>query len=123
MRYLKQNQLHGGADLLIVPCDMPLLPTDLVARLYASRLLHDSGEERAVVAHDGHRVQPLCALLPWSAKSHLESFLAAGQRKALDWVEYIDALIADFSDDPAKFININTQENARRISDKIKEHV
>jgi molybdopterin-guanine dinucleotide biosynthesis protein A len=123
MRYLEQNQHHGSADLLTVPCDMPLLPSDLVKRLYATRMLHDSGEERVVVAHDGHRVQPLCALLSLSAKSRLESFLATGQRKVLDWVEHIDALIADFSDDPEKFININTQENARRFSDKIKNHV
>jgi molybdenum cofactor guanylyltransferase len=119
MRYLEQNQ--SFADLVTVPCDMPFLPSDWVARLYASRLPHNNDQERAVVAYDGHRVQPLCTLLPWSMKSRLESFIAAGHRKAMDWVQCIDALVADFSDDTAKFININTQEDLLAISETISE--
>jgi molybdopterin-guanine dinucleotide biosynthesis protein A len=109
--HLEHNHLCDNSDLLTLPCDMPLLPGDLVARFSQTRRQHDH-LERVVVAHDGNRLQPLCMLLPKSAKKPLEEFLNSGQRKALDWIRYCDALIADFSDETENFININTQAEA-----------
>lgn len=108
--YLEHNHLIDNSELLTVPCDMPLLPHDLVARFSQTR--RQDQPERVVVAHDGNRLQPLCMLLPKNAKRLLEAFLNAGQRKALDWIRHCDAMVADFSDETDHFININTQAEA-----------
>jgi len=46
--------------ILVVPCDMPFLPADLVRRLMAALMTH--GGELAVARGAG-RVQPLCILM------------------------------------------------------------
>lgn len=109
MEYLKKKASILRGDLLTVPCDMPLLPTDLVARFYKTRSGCDM--DRAVIAYDGHRIQPLCSLLPLSAQSSLDTFISAGNCRAMDWMHSIDALIADFSSDSGKFINVNTPDD------------
>jgi molybdopterin-guanine dinucleotide biosynthesis protein A len=115
--HLEQNHLVDTSDLLIIPCDMPLLPSDLVARFSQARR-QQNHLERVVVAHDGNRLQPLVMLLPKSTKNLLEEFLSSGQRKAMDWLRYCDALIADFSDESENFININTQADATAVEEK-----
>jgi molybdenum cofactor guanylyltransferase len=122
--YLEQIQPEQSGDLLTVPCDMPLLPKDLVTRFYQHRSSQlQSHKKRVVVAHDGNRLQPLCTLLPWSAKNQLEKFFNSGQRKALDWLQYAGALIADFSDEAANFININTPADVNILSKNLRNHV
>jgi len=119
MCYLDQQRRCGDlppSDLLVVPCDMPFLPGDLVNRFYAARSRFNGGAERAVVAHDGARLQPLCVLLPWSTKPLLENFLQTGQRKALSWIRHIEALTADFSEEVAMFTNVNTLEDIQLIT-------
>lgn len=126
MDYLLQNRLVATGDLLTVPCDMPLLPADLAYRLHKRRSQNNNARlsaDRIVVAHDGHRLQPLCALLPLSAKSRLEEFVNAGHRKVLDWIQYCDALTADFSGEAAKFVNINTPHDVMLLTDKPNNHV
>ncbi|MCG6971446.1 MAG: molybdenum cofactor guanylyltransferase [Gammaproteobacteria bacterium] len=120
--YLEQNGHIGSGDLLTVPCDMPLLPNDLAARFYQRRSQSHCQEKCVVVAHDGIRLQPLCAMLPWSIKSQLEAFLNTGQCKVSDWIQYSDALIADFSAEADKFVNINTQADVAMVSAKLKNH-
>lgn len=107
MEWLQQQQLDCQ-DIVTVPCDMPLLPLDLVTRLYLARNTDRVGAQRVVVAHDGQRLQPLCSLLPMSARPKLQEFLDSGHRKVSLWVEFSDALIADFSDVGECFSNINT---------------
>jgi molybdopterin-guanine dinucleotide biosynthesis protein A len=56
-------------------------------------------------------------------KDRLEQFLASGHRKALDWIQYTDAMITDFSGDAATFANINTEDDAQSITASINNHV
>ncbi len=121
--------------LLSLPCDTPLLPTDLVARL-AAALVHGptGGAEGAggaggakgvdgakgvggdlAVAWDGERLQPLHALLSSSLLPDLRHYLAAGERRLDAWQARHHPAIADFSDCPRVFLNLNAVEEVRRL--------
>lgn len=88
-----------------VPCDSPLLPTDLVARLFDA--LERDGAEISV-AHDGNRIQPVFSLLRRSLIDSLLNFLREGERKIDRWYARHTIALADFSDQPDTFLNINT---------------
>jgi molybdopterin-guanine dinucleotide biosynthesis protein A len=120
MEYLDTWSTHAvkPVDLLILPCDMPLLPADLTVRLYNTR----SGVTslQAVAVHDGDRLQPLCCLLPLEYKSNLKAFLDTGNRKVMQWLQSINALEADFSDQKSKFVNINSHEDLTLLATALK---
>lgn len=90
----------------VVPCDVPLLPVDLVARL--RRALRDGPGEIAVAA-DGHRMQTLCALLRRDLRASLERALAAGERRVDRWYAGHRTLAVDLSDCPGAFANVNSR--------------
>ena len=115
------NKYSNDIDLLILPCDMPLLPSDLTARLYENR--EGTNKHQAVIVNDGVRLQPLCCLLPLSLKQPLKAFLDAGNRKVMDWLQTIDVLTADFSDEKSKFININTEEDLLMVTSMLNSNV
>lgn len=98
--------------IVTVPCDGPLLASDLVYRLYTSLNVNNAD---IAVAHDGNRMQPVYALMSTSLLPSLELFLEAGHRKIDQW--YADHVIAlaDFSDIPDTFRNINTPEDRSRL--------
>ena len=98
--------------ILTLPCDGPLVPQDYAVRLMDS--LETSGSEIAV-AHDGNRMQPVHALLPTVLISDLEVFLAAGDRKIDLWYSRHQVALADFSDYPNAFRNINTPGDRDRL--------
>lgn len=89
--------------VLVVPCDTPCLPLDLVERLYASLGAHD-----IAVAHDGERSQPVVALLRRGLAGDLERALAGGERKVERWYARHAWVSVDFSDCPEAFANINS---------------
>ncbi|MEH6627305.1 MAG: molybdenum cofactor guanylyltransferase MobA [Motiliproteus sp.] len=91
--------------LLVVPCDTPYLPTDLVQRLYQQA--HEQQAEIAV-AHDGKRMQPVVALLRRDLYPSLMAFLESGDRKIDRWYNKHQTVTVDFSDYPEGFININS---------------
>jgi molybdenum cofactor guanylyltransferase len=99
--------------LVTVPCDCPALPQDLVDRLLHARA--GSGAELAV-AHDGTRMQPVFALLQRSLAPGLERFLDAGGRKIDQWYAQHRVALADFSDRPGVFTNVNTPEELAQLS-------
>ncbi|MBT3010097.1 MAG: molybdenum cofactor guanylyltransferase [Candidatus Thiodiazotropha sp. (ex Lucina aurantia)] len=92
-------------DMLTLPCDGPLVPPDLVARLYEAR--QSAGADIAV-AHDGDRLQPVYALIPKRLADSLQRYLDRGDRKIDLWYEEHRVAHADFSDIPRTFINVNT---------------
>jgi molybdopterin-guanine dinucleotide biosynthesis protein A len=99
--------------LVTVPCDSPALPRDLVDRLLHARAV--AGAELAV-AHDGTRMQPVFALLQRSLRPGLEQFLDAGGRKIDQWYARHRVALADFSDRPDAFTNVNTPHDLARLS-------
>lgn len=95
------------AFLLTAPCDAPLFPDDLCRRLGRALISRDAD---IAVAHDGERLQPVFALLRTSLQPSLEDFLSTGERKIDRWFARHHTVPVDFSDQPARFLNVNTPE-------------
>lgn len=90
--------------LVTVPCDAPLLPPDLVARLFAAR---EAGDADAAVVYDGRRLQPVFLLLHCRVAPSLEAYLVGGGRRVDAWLSQLRTSVADFSDRAAAFVNVN----------------
>lgn len=94
--------------ILVCACDTPLLPTNLCERLQ-SCLPQDCDDIATVVyAHDGDRAHYLCALLHRNCLDTLQAFLDSGERAVYRWYETQHTVVADFSDIPEAFANLNT---------------
>lgn len=98
--------------LVTVPCDAPLLPPDLVARLLAAR---GAGDADAAVVHDGQRVQPVFLLLHSRVAPSLAAYLESGGRRVDAWLGQLRTAVADFSDEAAAFINVNDPDERRAM--------
>ncbi len=98
--------------ILTVPCDTPLLPPDLMLRL-SSTFTRDRAE--ACTVHDGMRIQPLFTLLRRELAASILNYLNQGDNKVELWLQRQKLALADFSDQPAAFYNINTREELMAI--------
>ena len=90
--------------ILCVPCDTPLLPTNLVARLYAGLII---GNRPIAVAQTGAQIHHAVMLCQRELSAHLEKFLASGERKVAYWQAQLQTSFVDFYETEA-FMNINT---------------
>lgn len=95
--------------ILTVPCDGPFVAPDLVERLCAA-VAGDRAE--LAVATDGVRLQPVYALLPVALAGSLRTFLDSGERKVDRWYAHHRVALADLSDRPGCFANINSPADA-----------
>ncbi|MCG5516076.1 MULTISPECIES: molybdenum cofactor guanylyltransferase MobA [unclassified Ectothiorhodospira] len=99
--------------VLTVPCDCPQLPGDLLQRLAQARQTQGG---RLAIAQVERRPQPVFALVHQSLLPDLEAFLNAGERKAWIWCQRHRPSLADFSDCPEAFANINTPREHRFLA-------
>ncbi len=102
--------------LVTAPCDVPLLPLDLVARLHAA--LESEGVALAMAAtrEAGHvRLQPTFCLMRIDVRESLRRFLAAGERKVSAWTAALPSAVVVF-DDLAAFANVNTLADLHALS-------
>lgn len=102
----------GTSYLLTMPCDSPLLPNDYARRMRTA--LEREGAELSV-ASDGKRLQPVFALLRAELQQNLRVYLETGNRKIDRWFGQHRMAVADFSDRPEMFRNINTPEELARL--------
>jgi molybdopterin-guanine dinucleotide biosynthesis protein A len=98
--------------VLTVPCDSPLMGGDLLGRLYAR--MQEEGAE-VCAAHDGKRMHPVFLIAKRSLAPDLERYLASGQRTVETWLTSHKLSLADFSDHPEWFANINTQGELAKL--------
>jgi len=98
--------------LATVPCDAPLLASDLVCRLHEACV---AGQADVAVATDGQRRQPVFLLLRTGVAPALETYLAGGGRKIDAWFSRLRIAEADFSDEPDAFANVNDPDERQRI--------
>lgn len=94
----------NGEFLVIVPCDMPLLPLDLAERLLGAL---EPGTSDISYAHDGARDQYLCAAIRVAVLSSLRGFLDEGQRAVRHWYARQRYCTVDFSGQAGCFWNFN----------------
>lgn len=102
--------------VLVTPCDTPWLPADLYQRLVAKM----QPDGNLVIAHDGHRLQPLFMLLRRELLISLQASLDRGHYKVEKWCQEQQAAIAGF-DHAAAFANLNTEDElaaARKAESK-----
>lgn len=97
--------------LLMVPCDTPLLPLDLVERLALAQ--RQTGAERLSV-RCGDQAHPVFALVHRRAAADLDDFLASGGRKIDAWLARGPWQAVDFPDASA-FVNLNTMDELSRL--------
>jgi molybdopterin-guanine dinucleotide biosynthesis protein A len=95
--------------LLVVPCDAPFMPNDLIDRLYKPKY-------KLVMAHDGKQLQPLFMLIHKSLLSSILKYLQSGQRKLTTWCKQQHHTIIDFSDKPQAFVNVNTIQELSKLN-------
>ncbi|MCG9697963.1 molybdenum cofactor guanylyltransferase MobA [Shewanella sp. Isolate11] len=108
---------HTLADyLLVVPCDCPLLPLDLVTRMLEA--IKQNNAEMAV-ASDGQREQPVVLLMKPELRASMKAFLDAGERKIDFWYAKHHCVVCEFSDQPNAFVNVNTPEQKQQLSEAI----
>lgn len=93
--------------VLIVPCDMPLLPADLAARMRAALEQHDAD---ACSISDGTQLHAVVMLLHRRVRPELERYLDTGQRRVREWLQSIKHVTVDYSATPEAFTNVNTPE-------------
>lgn len=103
--------------VLSVPCDTPLLPTDLAVRMLQT--MTAQGAEACTVS-DGERLHPVVLLVKRSVRSGLRAYLAGGGRKVHDWFYSVPHCSADFSDQAEAFININTPQQLATLQQRLR---
>jgi molybdenum cofactor guanylyltransferase len=112
--FLAAMEMAQTSDIVTVPCDGPLLAPDLVERLVRAR---ERESAEIAVAHDGNRMQPVYALIPVALKQSLQDYLEGGDRKIDLWYARHRVALADFSDLPSTFVNINTEAERDRLQE------
>jgi molybdenum cofactor guanylyltransferase len=98
--------------MLTVPCDSPFIADDLATRLINALETDDADIS---VAHNGERMQPVFCLMKKELLSSISDFLNQGERKIDKWFNQHKIAIADFSDKPETFDNLNTIEDIQSV--------
>lgn len=98
--------------MLTAPCDSPFISNDLAQRLVDSL---ESESSDISVAHNGDRMQPVFCLIKKELLSSMTDFLDEGERKIDKWFKRHKLSIADFSDIPKTFDNLNTHADIHAI--------
>jgi molybdopterin-guanine dinucleotide biosynthesis protein A len=104
------------AFLATVPCDSPLFPPDLVARL--AEALEANGADIAMAATVGEdgvlRTQPVFCLMRVEVTESRVRFTHGGRRKIDQWTAQHRCVEVTF-DDAQAFANANTLDELRRL--------
>ncbi|HWQ94052.1 MAG TPA: molybdenum cofactor guanylyltransferase MobA [Gammaproteobacteria bacterium] len=103
--------------IVTAPCDSPLIPNDLAQRMMMT-LMRESAE--LCTAHDGMRLQPIYTMIPRALATDLHSYLMSGGRKVENWLRRHRLAVADFSDQPEAFLNINTPYDHQLCEERAK---
>ena len=101
--------------LVTVPCDSPLFPVDLVARL--AQALADADAEIAMPATCENgvlQVQPVFCLMQTTLLESLVRFTQGGQRKIDKWTALHRCVDVPF-DDAHAFANANTADELKQL--------
>lgn len=104
---------QGASALAVSPCDAPLLPDDLFARLI------EAAGSGAAMAETPEGAQPLCALWPVSALAQVTEALQGGAHPPT-WrlLQSLGATRVCFQDARA-FANVNTRADLAAIASQL----
>ena len=107
--------------LVIIPCDSPLFPENLVQLLFQNLESQQADIAYVVTRNTGQEKQshPVFCLMRNGLKNHLSAFLDSGQRKIDKWFGQLRSTEVMFASDDA-FININTPEELIQVESRLK---
>lgn len=102
--------------MMVVPCDVPHLPTDLVQRLVEAAEAVDAPAAMPCTREADGRVQthPVFLLLRNELSEHLMVYMQNGGRKIDAWTTPLGALEVPF-DDARAFFNANTLADMHQL--------
>ena len=107
---------HTNVQFLVtVPCDVPLFPLNLVAKL-SEPFEQNVGLMLTVAATQG-RHHPVFCMMRSELLPSMEEFLRKGGRKIDAWYANIPHQAVEF-DDEAAFHNVNTIEELKELEQK-----
>ena len=115
--------LHTGLEasqhdwILCVPCDSPLLPSNLAKQLIQAAIKEDADIAIAKTEVQNHPVFCLCKK---SLAADLAQYLHQGGRKVSEWQQTQRYIEVHFDDETA-FSNINTFEDLAKLESLCKE--
>ncbi len=111
---------HATHDLVvIVPCDSPLLPADLIEKLLAGLLKADADIAIATCGKNSHPVFCLCKK---KLLNSLQEFLAKGNRKVNAWQKSQQYVEVDFGENNDAFENLNSQDDIIKLEGKLAQN-
>lgn len=96
--------------VLVVPCDMPFLPMDLLAQLHQT-----IGDKQICGARVDDRLQ-LVIYMNKNLAASIEDALEQSHLKLTQWLESLSPTIADFSNDQHEFDNLNCFADHTKLS-------
>lgn len=99
--------------MLVVPCDVPALPSTLIQRLSVCM----TDETDVVVISIAQRMQPIIALWRTDMVHSLESALKRGIRKVEDWVRSVRFVELDELENQEYYLNVNTPDDIALAED------
>ena len=94
--------------LLVLPCDSPLVTSELVDEIIAGM---STSSAEICVAHDGQIMHATFALIKSNLGASLDEFLASGERKMALWYRRQKLVRVDVSDHLEVLTNINRVED------------
>jgi molybdopterin-guanine dinucleotide biosynthesis protein A len=98
---------EGRPFVLIIPADMPFLPTDLLDRLREA-----IGDNGCALARSGGQLHPVCGLWQSSAIGPALSYAASGRRSLKGLATSIGFIVVEWEAEAVDpFFNINTSED------------
>ena len=111
------------AFMMTVPCDTPLFPHDLVARLAAALEAEDADIAMAAAREeDGQlRAQPVFCLMRAELLESVVRFTHGGGRKIDAWTAQHKTVLVPFDqpgDDPKAFVNANTLAELHQLESR-----
>jgi len=99
---------------LIYPCDCPIVPKQLVHKLYKT-----ASKTGFACVHDGQRIQPLMSLFNTSYKQSIEGYLKTGQRSVIGWIKANNLDLpenqVDFSEHMSGCVNVNSLQDLEKL--------
>lgn len=102
--------------LLTAPCDSPLLPEDLTARLMKALIDKDADIAVAKSAGDTH---PVFSIMKKTVLPSLLTYIDQGERKVSAWQKSLNYIEVEFNDCKEAFINLNTFEELEALALKL----
>lgn len=108
---------HAKTDwVLFVPCDTPLLPENIAAKLLTS--VQENRVDIAVV-HDGERLQPVISVVNRRLLPSLQNWLNEGKRKIDRWYMQHAMVVVPFDAPEEVFMNLNTPEEVQALEQRL----